>query len=190
MPLQEISTLSLSQSGALLTRQVKLCRVPAIKDSLLYAARKIGRLWDSSTRPSYVMPWVSDGGGMKTRTMLICTDKAMRTRHLSPNATCTFNALPGEANGSNRLSVPDIIIPGRNPGRSPDLSQARPSTSEANEVDFGQYVDEVSCLLTGWNVADCRLRSVFRRKCPWKSSCSCSDVWGEWWRHVWGERLY
>jgi chloride channel 3/4/5 len=71
-------------------------------------------------------------------------DKAMRTRHLSPNATCTFNALPGEASGSNRLSVPDIIIPGRHAGRSPDLSQSRPSASEANEVDFGQYVDEVS----------------------------------------------
>lgn len=67
----------------------------------------------------------------------------MRTRHLSPNATCTFNALPGEATAS-RLSVPDIVIPGRHAGRSPNLDQPRPSASEVDEVDFGQYVDVVS----------------------------------------------
>jgi chloride channel 3/4/5 len=70
-------------------------------------------------------------------------DKAMRTRHLSPNATCTFNALPGDVSGSDRLSVPDIVIPGRHAGRSPNL-ESRPSMAEVNEVDFGQYVDVVS----------------------------------------------
>jgi chloride channel 3/4/5 len=71
-------------------------------------------------------------------------DKATRTRHLSPNATCTFNALPGDTRDPNRLSLPDIVIGGRYPGRSPNLEQGRPSASEATEVDFGQYVDEVS----------------------------------------------
>lgn len=73
-------------------------------------------------------------------------DKAMRTRHLSPNATCTFQALGTNLqmpNGSGTLQ-PDIVIPGRNPSRSPNLDQSRPSASEAHEVDFGQYVDEVS----------------------------------------------
>jgi hypothetical protein len=68
----------------------------------------------------------------------------MRTRHLSPNATCTFNALPGDSGDPDRLSVPDIVIPGRHTARSPNLDQRRPSASEANEVDFGQYVDVVS----------------------------------------------
>jgi chloride channel 3/4/5 len=75
---------------------------------------------------------------------LIQVDKAMRTRHLSPNATCTFNALPGDSSGASHLSVPDIVIPGRHTARSPNLDQRRPSASEANEVDFGQYVDVVS----------------------------------------------
>lgn len=75
---------------------------------------------------------------------LIQLDKAMRTRHLSPNATCTFNALPGDTSDPNRLSVPDIVIPGRHAGRSPNLDQRRPSGSEVDEVDFGQYVDVVS----------------------------------------------
>ena len=71
------------------------------------------------------------------------SDKAMRTRHLSPDATCTFHSLPGDASTS-RLSAPDIVIPGRHVGRSPNLDQSRPSASEVYEVDFGQYVDEVS----------------------------------------------
>ena len=78
---------------------------------------------------------------------LIQIDKAMRTRHLSPNATCTFNALPGDISDPNRLSVPDIVIPGRHTARSPNLDQRRPSAPEANEVDFGQYVDVVSHIL-------------------------------------------
>jgi len=52
--------------------------------------------------------------------------------------------LPGDTRDPNRLSLPDIVIGGRYPGRSPNLEQGRPSASEATEVDFGQYVDEVS----------------------------------------------
>lgn len=70
-------------------------------------------------------------------------DKAMRTRHLSPNATCTFQALGANLDAPSGTLQPDIIIPGRNPGRSPNPDQSRPSASEAHEVDFGQYVDEV-----------------------------------------------
>jgi chloride channel 3/4/5 len=77
------------------------------------------------------------------RPLTECSDKATRTRHLAPNATCTFNALPGDTSDPNRISLPDIIIPGRHPGRSPNLDQGRPSAAEATEVDFGQYVDEV-----------------------------------------------
>lgn len=76
-------------------------------------------------------------------------DKAMRTRHLSPNATCTFQALGANLETPRGALPPDIVIPGRNPGRSPNPDQPRPSASEAHEVDFGQYVDEVS--LWTWN---------------------------------------
>lgn len=71
----------------------------------------------------------------------------MRTRHLSPDATCTFLALGSDLGNLNGSAQPDIVIPGRNPGRSPNIDQSRPSASEANEVDFGQYVDEVSLVI-------------------------------------------
>ena len=80
----------------------------------------------------------------KAMSLIQITDKAMRTRHLSPNATCTFQALGGNFETPRGTSQPDIVIPGRNPSRSPNPDQSRPSASEAHEVDFGQYVDEVS----------------------------------------------
>lgn len=92
------------------------------------------------------------------------SDKAMRTRHLSPDATCTFHSLPGDASTS-RLSAPDIVIPGRHAGRSPNLDQSRPSASEVYEVDFGQYVDEVN-----WHHA-----TFFpKRRADWQTALSVS----------------
>jgi len=74
-------------------------------------------------------------------------DKAMRTRVLSPNATCRFQAISPDANKANGLlEQPDIVIPGHE-GAAPRSSNVnaeplRSSVSVANEVDFGQYVDE------------------------------------------------
>ena len=75
-------------------------------------------------------------------------DKARRTRNLNPNAMCTFNSStqPDEPAGG-LYPIPDIVIPGRRPSRSPSARAGelpRSSIVEAAEVDFGQYVDEVS----------------------------------------------
>jgi hypothetical protein len=75
-------------------------------------------------------------------------DRARRTRHLAANAMCTFQALTTEDSKTpGLLAQPDIVIPGRQGsfrGSNADPSASRPSASESNEVDFGQYVDEVS----------------------------------------------
>jgi chloride channel 3/4/5 len=90
----------------------------------------------------------------------------MRTRHLSPQATCTFTALPTDVRDTGRLSAPDIVIPGYNAGRSPNLDQSRPSASEVNEVDFGQYVDEVGISSLLLEVADWQTALTVSPKMP------------------------
>ena len=71
----------------------------------------------------------------------------MRTRHLSINATCTFQCISEEPNSPNGLlEEPDIVIPGRKSlarSRSPGHPRGRVSGAQAEHVDFGQYVDEV-----------------------------------------------
>ena len=70
----------------------------------------------------------------------------MRTQHLSPNATCTFQYISDDAQKPNGLlKNPDIVIPEPHrsvQGEARDEGR-RSSAAQADQVDFGQYVDEV-----------------------------------------------
>lgn len=77
----------------------------------------------------------------------------MRTRNLSSNATCTFQCISDDADKANGLlDNPDIVIPGRQLSVvSPAIGfegrgslPRRISGIQSEQVDFGQYVDEVS----------------------------------------------
>lgn len=77
----------------------------------------------------------------------LTSDRATRARHLSANATCTFHCISTDPdNPGGLLTNPDIVIPGRqgSVSRSPNPDgYGRTSGVEAEQVDFGQYVDEV-----------------------------------------------
>jgi chloride channel 3/4/5 len=84
-------------------------------------------------------------------------DKAKRTRNLASDALCTFHEISNDATKPNGLlKNPDIIIPAmpKAKSKSPRLELGqeiardivrRISGLQADRVDFGQYVDEVSC---------------------------------------------
>ena len=73
-------------------------------------------------------------------------EKATRTRNLSPNALCTFQITSEPAKDTGVAPPPDIVIPSST--RTRQLSAAgredtrRVSGVEADQVDFGQYVDD------------------------------------------------
>ncbi|ORX33602.1 voltage-gated chloride channel [Kockovaella imperatae] len=88
-------------------------------------------------------------GFVRKTELRYAVDRAMRTRHLSNNATCTFQCIAEEADKPNGLlGEPDIVIAPRkvstSRSRSPvaSRSEARSSAAQADLVDFGQYVDE------------------------------------------------
>jgi len=83
--------------------------------------------------------------------VLRTTDKARRTRSLAEQATCTFECTTDDTDDIDGLPAqPDIVLPGRQHSfhRSlviaPRDAQSRGSGVDAEHVDFGQYVDEVS----------------------------------------------
>ncbi|RXK39132.1 chloride channel, other eukaryote [Tremella mesenterica] len=76
-------------------------------------------------------------------------EKATRTRNLSVNATCTFQCISDDVNKTNAsLAQPDIIVSPSTNTRTRQISASgreelrRTSGLEADQVDFGQYVDE------------------------------------------------
>ena len=84
--------------------------------------------------------------------MRYVVDKAMRTRNISRDAFCTFQAISDDATQPNGLLVnKDIVIPEPDPAtviRPRTLSSTQPamerrsSNMQADRVDFGQWVDE------------------------------------------------
>ena len=73
-------------------------------------------------------------GFIRKNELRYALDRARRTRQLAPDALCTFKEISPDVEQSNGLlAQPDIVLPAGE-GRA----------REARQVDFGQYVDEVS----------------------------------------------
>ena len=158
VPLQRISQLS----------------VPLLRSQ---ADRRTGEIVQSTSYQGFpVVRSESDRtviGFVRKNELRYAVDRAMRTRHLSSNAICTFQCISPEPNPSNGLMAePDIVIPGRKSlsrSRSPrhDASSGgvggggvgrgtRTSGVEDERVDFGQYIDEVGRLCDRQPVFDSR----------------------------------
>lgn len=74
-------------------------------------------------------------GFVRKNELRYALDRARRTRQLSNDAVCTFQAISEDSAQSHGLSgaEPDIVLPAGE-GRA----------RESRTVDFGQYIDEVS----------------------------------------------
>jgi chloride channel 3/4/5 len=91
------------------------------------------------------MRWVS----RTIRAVLTVTERARRTRNIASNATCTFLHSSDDTGATDGLVAgPDIVIPGRQASHSRSQGGPRNSGVEAEQVDFGQYVDQVG--RDGW----------------------------------------
>lgn len=95
-------------------------------------------------------------GFVRKAELRFALDRAKRTRNLSLDATCTFQEISDDAEKANGLLAnPDIVITGRvPPTRTRSFIEGAPepmrrsSTMQSDYVDFGQYVDEVSAVLS------------------------------------------
>ena len=106
---------------------------------------------------------------------LLMPDRAMRARNLSDAALCTF-----EYPLTDPTTPVDIVIPNRRVSQiAVEPSSERNSGVEAEQVDFGQYVDEVGHKhLLHRFYAHRRPLSLSRPRCHLRSSCSSSGEWG------------
>nr|XP_018266605.1 chloride channel, other eukaryote [Kwoniella dejecticola CBS 10117]OBR88763.1 chloride channel, other eukaryote [Kwoniella dejecticola CBS 10117] len=94
-------------------------------------------------------------GFVRKNELRYALDKARRTRNLATNAICTFQHTPplplspDKASDGEHIPRPESVVPGRTGSvfRTPSVSAGgfprRESGVEAEEVDFGEYVDEI-----------------------------------------------
>ncbi|WRT63642.1 uncharacterized protein IL334_000565 [Kwoniella shivajii] len=97
-------------------------------------------------------------GFVRKNELRYALDKARRTRNLSPNALCAFQHTPpirplDKNMSGEHLQRPESVIPGRSGSvfRSPSMTTGigsaafmrRESGLDVEEVDFGEYVDEI-----------------------------------------------
>ncbi|WWC97131.1 hypothetical protein V866_004009 [Kwoniella sp. B9012] len=132
------------------------------KDIIVMAAtgvplQQIGEMVQSTSYQGFpVVKSESDRtiiGFVRKNELRYALDKARRTRNLSSNALCTFQHTPplttDKPSAPEHLQRPDIVIPGRTGSifRSPSMGAGgfarRESGVEVEEVDFGEYVDEI-----------------------------------------------
>ncbi|RSH90660.1 glycerol ethanol, ferric requiring protein [Saitozyma podzolica] len=76
-------------------------------------------------------------------------ERARRTRNIASNATCTFLHSSDDTGATDGLVAgPDIVIPGRQASHSRSQGGPRNSGVEAEQVDFGQYVDQTPLIVS------------------------------------------